>query len=265
MMESRQTISSLARGLAVLELFTSRERFLNLTEISKKTGINKSGVQRITHTLLDLGYLERNNNKAFRLGPKAFRIGYTVLAYLDFRIVAHPYMEELSQRLGLTVNLSILDRTEIVIIERVEKKKVIDLNLQIGTRLPAYCTAAGKAIMAFLPEEKKDKIINSFTMKKLTEYTISDKAKLKETLSLVLKNGYSTNNQELSLISRTVGAPIFSQDGSVIAAVSIGDNAALFTEMEFEEKYAPPILELGKKISTMLGWSPAADASSREG
>lgn len=254
MSEPKQFLSSLARGLFLLESFTMDRPFLSLTDLARITGISKGGVQRITHTLMELGYLERDNSKLFRLGPKMVGIGFTVLASLDIREVAYPYMKELSDRAGLTVNLSILDRTEIIIIERVEKKKVIDLNLRVGTRLPAYCTAAGKAILAFLSEDQREKIVAQMVMKKLTKHTILDQNILLKHLQEIKQSGYSFNNQELTLISRTVGAPLFSLDGQVVGAVSIGDNAALHSEKEFKEKYVPLILELSGKISRMLGW-----------
>lgn len=256
-MKSRLFLSSLARGFSVLEAFTAENRFLSLTEISKLTNISKGGAQRVTHTLMELGYLERDDDKTFRLGPKAFSIGFTVMRSLEVRTLAYPYMKELSNRLGFTVNLSVLDETQIVIVERIETKKVVDLNLQIGTRLPAYCTAAGKAILAFLPLEKREQILNKIELDKITQYTISEKRVLSETLKETRQKGYSLNNQELSLSSRTVGAPIFSNDGQVIAAVSTGDNAALQTKEAFEQTCGPLIVELSQKISSVLGWSPA--------
>ncbi len=259
MTKSRQFLSSLARGLSVLEAFTVDRRSLSLTEISRLTHISKGGAQRITYTLMELGYLARDDDKIFRLGPKAFSIGFTVLRSLEVRTMAYPYMKELSNKLGFTVNLSVLDDTQIVIIERIETKKVVDLNLQIGTRLPAYCTAAGKAILAFLPPERREEIIDGIEMDKITQYTISEKRALSENLKETKRRGYSLNNQELSLSSRTVGAPIFSNDGRVIAAVSTGDNSGLQTKEEFEQTCAPLIVELSRKISGLLGWSTTRD------
>ena len=254
MENSRNFIASLARGLAVLGAFTKEKKFLTLTEISNITGINKTAIQRLTYTLQQLGYLERDESKLFRLGPSTLSIGLAVLRNLEIRELSFPYLKDLSKKLGQTVNLSILDETEIVVIERFEVRKIIDYHLQIGSRLPAHCTSAGKAILAFLPEEHRDIILNKMSFEKLTEYTITDKTKLLQDLETVRDKGFALNSQELALGSRTTGAPIFSRDGQVIAAVSISANASLFTLDRVESELSPYIVELAEKISAMLGY-----------
>jgi IclR family pca regulon transcriptional regulator len=251
---SRNFIASLARGLAVLGAFTKEKKFLTLTEISNLTGINKTAIQRLTYTLHQLGYLERDESKLFRLGPSTLSIGLAVLRNLEIRELAYPYLKDLSKKFGQTVNLSILDETEIVVIERFEVRKIIDYHLQIGSRLPAHCTSAGKAILAFLSKKKREITLNKMSFEKLTEYTITDKVKLLKDLEVVKDKGFALNSQELALGSRTTGAPIFSRDGQVIAAVSISANASLFTLSEVERDLSPYIVKLANKISAMLGY-----------
>jgi IclR family pca regulon transcriptional regulator len=251
---SRNFIASLARGLAVLGAFTKEKKFLTLTEISNMTGINKTATQRLTHTLQQLGYLERDESKLFRLGPSTLPIGLAVLKNLEIRELAYPYLKDLSKKLEQTVNLSILDETEIVVIERFEVRKIIDYHLQIGSRLPAHCTSAGKAILAFLPEEKRDIILNKMSFEKLTEHTITDQEQFRIHLEEIKDKGYALNSQELALGSRTTAAPIFSRHGQVVAAVSISANASLFSIYQIESELSPYIVESAEKISAMLGY-----------
>ena len=254
MKNSRNFISSLARGLAVLEAFTKEKKILNLTEISNQTGINKTAVQRLTFTLQQLGYIERDENKAFRLGPGSFSIGLAAFRNYEIREFAYPYLKNLSEKIGQTVNLSILDRNEIVVIERFEVRKIIDYHLQVGSRLPAHCTSAGKAILAFIPKEKKDKFVDNMAFESFTEHTITKKARFIKELELVKKRGYALSNQELALGSRTIGAPIKSINGSAIAAVSISVNASLFTIKQIENEFADLIVGLAQKVSNMAGF-----------
>lgn len=254
MKNSRNFISSLARGLAVLGAFTKEKKFLTLTEISNLTGINKTAVQRFTYTLLQLGYLERDESKLFRLGPSTLSIGLAVLRNLEIRELAYPYLKDLSKKVGQTVNLSIIDGSEIVVIERFEVRIIIDYHLQIGSRLPAHCTSAGKAIIAFLSKEKRNKILNKMSFDRFTEKTITNKAKFIKDLESVREKGYALSSQELALGSRTIGAPIFSIDGKVIAAVSISVNAALFTLDQVETDLSSHIVESAQKLSAILGY-----------
>lgn len=251
----RNFIASLARGLAVLEAFTKEKKFLTLTDISNITGINKTAIQRLTYTLQQLGYLERDESKLFRLGPSTLSIGLAVLRNLEIRELAYPYLKDLSKKIGQTVTLSILDETEIVVIERFEVRKIMDYHLQIGSRLPAHCTSAGKAILAFLPKKKMGIILNKMSFEMLTEYTITDRAKFLIDLETVRDKGYALISQELVLGSRTTGAPIFSKDGQVVAAVSISVNASLFSLDQVESELSPHIVENAKKISAMLGYN----------
>jgi IclR family pca regulon transcriptional regulator len=251
---SRFFISSLARGLTILNSFTREKPFLTLSEISKLTGLSKAAVQRYTFTLQELAYLERDENKVFRLGPKVFSLGFGVLRSLEIRKLAYPYMKKTSQETGQTVNLEILDETNVIFIERIEVKRIIGYEVQVGSRLPAYCTSAGKAILAFLPPEKRDEIVPCLQFERLTEHTIMDEGRLLEDLKETKRRGFSINDQEVSLSSRAIGAPVFSSEANVVAAVSIVVNASLFSRDELEKRFSPVVMALAKKISAMLGW-----------
>lgn len=253
MEKNRNFISSLARGLRILETFSDEKAYLRLSELSELTGMNKAAIQRYLFTLLELGYLERDENKLYRPSLKVLSLGFGVLRSLETRKLAYPYMKELSKRIQQTVNLAILDGTEVVLIERTEVKKLIGEDLQVGSRLPVYCSSLGKAILAFIPQNKMIELVNQMKLERLTEYTITDKKELIKDLTNIRKQGYSFHSQELHLNSRATGAPVFSGERAVNTAVSIAVDASSFSSEDVKSKFSPLVVELAAKISAMLG------------
>lgn len=250
----KKKISSVVRSISILKCFTDDKPSLTLSELSKITGINKAAVQRHTFTLEELGFLGRDENKRFCLGVEILSIGFVVLRNLSIRDLSYSFLKETSANTKQTINLWVLSGIEVILIERIEAKKIIDLELKVGSKLPVYCSSSGKAISAFLPNIKRNEIINKIHFEKFTKYTIKDKNSFKRELEITKARGYSILDQELSLNSRALGAPIFSQNGNVVAAVSIAVNASRFSQKNLDKHFSSIILELSKKISSMLGW-----------
>src|SRR5207344_3079205 len=155
---------SLERGLAILSAFGSDKSTIGVSELSRELGLSRSTTHRYIATLTSLGYLQQDaESKRYRLGPKVLDLGFSAINSMDVREISAPHLRRLSDETGHTVNLAILDGTDVVYIERCRTarpgQREIDLNLHVGARLPAYCTAMGKAILAFLDEERREQII----------------------------------------------------------------------------------------------------------
>lgn len=147
---------SLERGLAILSAFTSARPLLGVSELAREIGLTRSTTHRYVATL---GYLQQDPvTRRSRLGSRVLNLGFSAVNSMELRELSAPHLQALSDETGYTVNMAILDGADIVYIERCRSARAgqreIDLNLHVGSRLPAYCTSMGKAILAFLPDEE---------------------------------------------------------------------------------------------------------------
>ena len=175
------TSQSLERGLAILSSFNSDRPLIGVSELSRELELSRSTAHRYIATLAQLGYLQQDpDSKRYRLGPKVLDLGFSAINSMDVREISAPHLRQLSDETGHTVNLAILDGTDVVYIERCRTarpgQREIDLNLHVGARLPAYCTAMGKAILAFVPEERREEIIARIDFAPRGPNTLTDPA-----------------------------------------------------------------------------------------
>lgn len=255
MKPSRNFIESLSRGLAVISTFSESSSPISLTDLSNQLRLSKSTIQRLTYTLQYLGYLDRDGEtKKFRLGPKSLSLGFSVMRNLDLGKMAHPFLEETSKEIGETANLAIIDGTEIVYVERIKTQQILNINLQVGSRLPAYCTSMGKAMLAFLPEDRLEALLGKMNLTPLTSSTITHKEDLRKELRKVRTRGFAINNEELSNGLRSVAAPVRNFTGEVIAAVNIAVPSIRVSPKRLETVLAKKAMETADKISYILGY-----------
>jgi IclR family pca regulon transcriptional regulator len=173
---------------------------------------------------------------------------------LDLRRVAIPYLEATSNEIGETVNLAILEGAEVVYIERIKTQQILNINLQVGSRLPAYCTSMGKAMLAYLDENQLEEILKKTDLVPFTSRTIARKADLKRELIGVRVRGFAMNNEELSEGLRSVAAPVRNVKGEVIAAVNIAVPSIRISLKKMETVLAKKAMETAFKISSALGY-----------
>lgn len=251
----RNFIESLSRGLSLLSSLAESSTPLSLTEIANRIKLSKSTVQRLIYTLHTLGYLEREDEtKKYRPGPNTLSLALSTVKNLELRKAAYPILQRTSRDIGETVNLAILDGEEIVYVERIKTEQILNINLQIGSRLPAYCTSMGKALLAFLPEERLNELMNKMKLVPYTPNTITSKEALRRELKKVRTQGFATNNEELSLGLRSVAAPIRDYRGEVIAAVNIAVPSIRISQKRLETVLARKVLETAHQISFILGY-----------
>ncbi len=255
MRPSKHFIESLSRGLAVLSLLSDYTGPLTLTQLSKKLGLTKSAIQRITFTLQRLGYIDRDaRDKTFRLGPRTLSIGFSVMRNLDLKSVAYPYLEETSKESGETVNLGVLDGNAIVYVEKIVSDRALNVNVRIGSRLPLHSTSIGKTILAFLPEGRREKLLKEIDPIPYTSRTITKKNDLKIELEKIRNRGFATTNEEMEVGVRAVAAPIRNVKGEVVAAVNIAVPSIRVSMKRLEMDFAERIIQTANCISFVLGY-----------
>lgn len=255
-MKDDKLVNSLIKGLNILEAFTPTQTSFSFQELVIKTGLPKTTVFRFLRTLTLHDYLSFDpKNRKYFLGPRVMSLGFAVLSGMDLRHIANPYLEELARVSDQNVNLAILDNTEVVVIERIKKWQLLDINIPIGGRLNCYQTSPGQAILAFLKEEKFKSLLKTLSKdKKVIEYIGPKGSKLINKLKEVQQKGYVLCNGEFAQGIRSIAAPIFNAQGEVEGAVYMPVLSQSVSREELIDRYAPMLLETAKKISKARGY-----------
>lgn len=248
--------STVKKALDILEAFVDAGSSMGVTELGQKLKTNKSTVYRILQALLQRGYVNQDDRtNKYLLGYKILRLGGAILGRVPLREIGRANLEALAQETLQTARLAILDREEVVYIEHVEGKDPIRLHLQVGSRGPVYCTAAGKAILAFLPASESNRILSRIRFRSYTPKTITGIRQFQSELEGVKKNGYAITDEEFREEVRAVGAPIFNMDARVVGAMVIVAPA-----FRMKRKNFPILGQQVKKaalsISEKMGYSP---------
>jgi len=249
---------SLERGLAILGCFTPSRPVLGIADIADDLGMSRSTTHRYVITLVALGYLEQGASRKYRLGLRVTDLGMSALNSTGLREHAHPYLEELRQRTSYTVSLGVLDATDVLYVDRVRSFRrgqgTIDLNLHPGSRLPSYCTAMGKLLLANLPESEQREAIASMKLTKRGPNTITSKKALREELDEVLAAGFAVNDQELAADLFSIAAPVRNEARDVVAAVNLAAHSSMISLEEMVDALGPHLVSTADRISARLGY-----------
>lgn len=244
-------VQSFARGLSVIRAFNASRPAQTLTEIAQASGLTRAGARRILLTLVGLGYVQADG-RLFRLTPKILDLGFAYLTSMPFWNVAEPIMEGLSQEVHESCSVSVLDGVEIVYVLRVPARKIMTINLSIGSRLPAYCSSMGRVLLAGLNEEELDRTLRASDLRQRTVRTVTDIEKLKAIIAQVRQQGWAQNDQELEEGLVSLSAPIRNRSGQVIAAMNISGQANRTSAEEMVQRFLPPLLAASEKISSLV-------------
>ena len=256
--EDKYIINSVLRATKVLDAFTHGKTSFTHKELSQKLGINNASLTRILYTLLRADFLEKDlSTGTYSLAVKSFQIGSVYLRNVDFHTATMRHLSELSAQHGETTNLAILDGNEVLFLDRVESSESsIRLQSLVGSKLPAYCTALGKVLLAYQDNEFIDQLFRYTELKKYTPTTITDPELFKEHLIEIKKQGYAIDNNEYQPEFKSTAAPIMDNTGKVIAGISIIAPAHRLQDSNHFEKIIDSIVETADKISKRLGYMP---------
>ena len=226
-------IQSVERAVRILQCFDTQQQ-LGITQISKKMNLTKSTTFGLVSTLVEMGLLEQDiATSQYRLGMELFRLGNRVDA--DGRQLVSRELASLCEKLEETVNYMRPDSSNIIYLVKHESPHSMRICTTIGQRLPMYCTAGGKAILAYLPQEECDRIIASFQFFAFTENTITNPGLLYKELSGVRKNGYGLDCEELEIGLTCVGVPVLDSSGRPVAAISCSGPTSRMTDEKIRQ------------------------------
>ena len=218
-------VTALARGLAVIRAFGPERLHPTLSDVAKATKLPRATVRRCLHTLVELGYAE-SNGRFFSLTPKILLLGYSYLSSTPLPRLAQPFLERVSERSNESCSLSVLEGDEIVYVARSATRRIMSVDLSVGSRLPAFCTSMGRVLLAALPPAELERRLAEMKLEPYTAHTTVDRAALAAILQTAREQGYAISDQELELGLRSLAVPVFGAGGKVVAAMNLSTQAS---------------------------------------
>jgi IclR family pca regulon transcriptional regulator len=248
--------SSLQAGLAILNCFSAEKPVLGIARLADELNMSRSTTHRYASTLVALGYLEQDTARRYRLAPRVADIGMSVLDSMALRRAARDHLRELRKQTGRTASLAVLDGSDVRYVDRLRGwrrgQHAVDLDLGAGARMPATCTAMGKALLAFLPDQERERTIAALKLTRRGPNSITSKRALKAELEQIRADGIAVGDEELGPGVRTIAAPVLDPSGHAVAAVGIPVPAGAFSPQELRKALGPPVAAAAKGISAAL-------------
>lgn len=248
---ARDMMGGLAKGLAVIESFGADRPRQSIAEVSAASGLDRATARRCLLTLAELGYADYDG-KFFTLTPRVLRLGTACLATMPLPQLVQPWLDRLSEELGESSSVSILDGDEIVYVARAAQRKVMSIALMPGSRLPAFCTSMGRVLLAALPEDDARARLIARPLVARTALTITDPVELMAQLAEVRAQGHAVIDQEVELGLRSLAVPLLSVHGRVVAALNLGLPAVAGETADLAERYLPRLKALQAELRGML-------------
>ena len=246
-------ITALQRGLRLLQLFGESPQGLTAKQVASRSRLPVSTVHRFLVNLENAGYLNCSRDGVYQLGIACFAIGQAALGQLDLRRVSLPYLEELNRQTRETIHLTLRHGLLAVYIEKLDSPEQLRIYSRIGAAVPLYCTAVGKIMLAYMPDEERERVLPQLGLKRFTTNTVGNLQELAAELYRVRKNGYACDLEEHELHIRCIAAPVWDHEGKVNASVSITAPMVRMTVTRLRQ-LAPVIQTAGLQISRALGY-----------
>ncbi len=252
-----EQMQTLSRAVAVMDCFSHEHAELGVREVARMVNLSSSAAGRLLAALKELGVLSQNpDTRAYSMGARVLGWADIYSSTLDIRNKAYPAIVELHQQTQETISLYILDGCDRVCIERLESPQSVRIVQRIGRRLPLYAGSAGKAMLAFLSAERQEEILQSSRLEPLTPRTITDPAVLRRELKKIREQGCAVSYGEWLVDAAGVSAPIFDQNGEVVAAVVISGPISRFGK-EVVARYCVEVKRVAELISERMGYHAA--------
>lgn len=247
----RDTMGGLAKGLAVIETFTAERPRQSITEVSSASGLDRATARRCLLTLAHQGYADYDG-KFFTLTPRVLRLGTACLAAMPLPQLVQPWLDRLSEELGESTSVSILDGDEIVYVARAAQRKVMSISLMPGSRLPAYCTSMGRVLLAALPDAEALRRLSLHPLIQRTLLTLTDTEAVMAQIAEARVQGYAVIDQEVELGLRSIAVPLLNARGTAVAALNIGLPAIGPDAGELAPRYLPALRAIQSELRKVL-------------
>lgn len=256
---SDAALSTVQNAARVLKAFLGGTEQLGPSELGRRLGLGKSTVHRLLATLTAEGLIEQDpRTGGYRLGIVMFELGEAVRIHMDLHTAAAPVLAMLREETRETAQVGVLDRGEVVYVDRLESSHSLRLFTETGRRVPGHCTSSGKVLLAFLPGSQREALLSAAPLAALTPDTITDPARLRVELATVRARGWAEAVNEREIGVASIAAPVRNSRGEVVAAISIGAPLVRLGAAQ-RRRFARAVTEAGDAVSRRLGWSSETD------
>ena len=234
-------MTSLARGLAVLRGFSQARPHQTISQLSLRTGIPRAAVRRALHTLAGLGYVGHDpDRKTFSLRAKVLTLGFAYLHSMPLAALAQPVLDAVSERLHESSSMAVLEKDEVVYVVRSKtSRRIMSVDLGVGSRLPAYCTSLGRVLLAGLPPQELNTYLSRIDPVRHTTHTIVARDKLRAAIEAARHDEFAIVDQELEIGLRSLAVPVRDERGRVVAAINAGTQAYRVSVPDLERIFLP--------------------------
>ncbi len=249
--DPKNIVQSLAKGFRILEAFNALDPELTLAEAARRAGLDNATAFRLLNTLVMLGYVIRiDNSRRFRLSLKTLDLGFNAIARMELRDIARPVLRSLVGNVNEAASLGALEGGEIVYVERVQAGLTrLGVDVRIGSRVPAYYSAIGHALLAWLPATEQKRILELRPRLKLTPATLTAIPEILKQLTKVRHNGWALSDQDVVPGLRVLAAPVLDKDGWPVAAVSVAAPSLRMPLPQFQKVATAPLLDAARAIA----------------
>jgi IclR family transcriptional regulator, pca regulon regulatory protein len=242
-------MTTLAKGLAVLDAFGRERSSMTLSEAAQAVDLSRATARRVLHTLAKLGYVEQNG-RAFSLTPRILDFGFAYLSAQSWIDRAVPLMRDLSERLGESCSAAILQGNDIVYVARVPARRIMSAALSVGSRLPAFHTALGRAMLGFIDEAEVWRRLKSQRIAAYTPNTITDLQALFDRIRADHAQGFSIVDEELERGLRALAVPVLDRAGQAVGAINLSTHSTRTTRNEMREEFLPELKRIAAQVAS---------------
>jgi IclR family pca regulon transcriptional regulator len=250
--EDPDFVTALARGLAVMLALSEKRRRISIAQVSHVTGIPRAAARRSLYTLTRLGFTAMDESRHFYLRPRVLSLSHSYLSASPLAVLAQPVLDRLGDSLGQGCSIAVLDGDEIVYLARSVSSRVISPSLNVGRRLPAYCTSIGRVLLAYLPEDELDVYLKTTRFCRYTEHTVTDPAQLRVLLQEVRENGFAFSKEQIEPRLCSIAVPVRDAAGQYVSGINLILHGNLMSAREASEQYYQPLYQAALALGNSL-------------
>ncbi len=245
-------VTALARGLAVLLALSDKKRRMSIAQVSHRTGIPRAAARRSLHTLSKLGFVAADDARRFYLRPRVLSFSHGYLSASALAVLAQSILDRLSDSLREACSLAALDGNEIVYLARSSSSRIMSPALNVGRRLPAYCTSIGHVLLAHLPQNELNDYMARVRFHRYTEYTPSSVEKLLPLLAAVRESGFAFASQMMEPRLCTLAVPVRDAGGNYVAGINVILQGRLVARSDMAERFYDPLQQAAMELGSLL-------------
>jgi len=245
-------VTALARGLAVLLALSDRKRGMSIAQVSQVTGIPRAAARRSLHTLSKVGFVAAEDGRRFYLRPRVLSFSHAYLSASPLAVLAQPILDRLGETLREACSLGTLDGDEIVYLARSASSRIMSPTLNVGRRLPAYCTSIGHVLLAQLAPDELEAYLTRVRFQPYTEYTVTHPERLRQVLKSVRDTGFAFASQQMEARLCTLAVPVRDTGGNFVAGINVILQGRLLASGEMASQFFRPLHEASMELGSLL-------------